>query len=199
MKIVVKVADGYFKPLHKVNLPEGIEIVLEINTRKWFEEITEKTKDFVKLPGKFFPDYLIDKLYIEYLNIVKQISSSRKECRDAIALFFACRKLGIPCKLKKIAYKPFKKLAKRYSPPSLTHYLDFALKSLGIGDILSQEEILEALKKVNDNPNLTTLGAVIYILAKRKGRRLTQERICEVLTITSVGLRKKAKKIKHLI
>ena len=199
MKILAKVANGCFRPLQKVNIPEGAVVELEIDTRKWFEKITERTGDLVKLPGKYFPDYLIDRLYIEYLRIVKRVKSSKRECKDAVALFFACRKLGIPCKIRKISYRSFKNLLKEVPPLPLTHYLDFVLKSLKIDNVLSEEEVVEALKKTGDCMGLTTLGAVLYILANRKGVGLTQKAISEVLVITPTGLRKKIKEIGNKI
>jgi len=195
MKFLAKVSGGYLKPLQRIRIPEETIVELEINTRKWFEEITKRTDGLLKLPGKYFPDYLIDKIYIEYLHIVKRVKSSREECRDAIALFFACRRLGIPCKIKKVSYRSFKKLLGESPPFFLTHYLDFVLKSLNLTNVLKEEEIVDALKKVGDNKGLSTLGAVLYLLANKKGVPLTQKVISEVLVITPTGLRKKIREI----
>lgn len=199
MRILVKVTDKCLKPLQRLNIPEGSIVELEINTRKWFEEITEKTKDLVRLPGKYFPDYLIDKLYVEYLHVIKRVKSSKKECKDAVALFFACRKLGIPCKIRKISYRSLRKLLEETPPLPLTHYLNFVLKSLEIDGVLREAEVIEALKKLRDCTSLTTLGAVLYILANRKEVCLTQKKISEVLVVTPTGLRKKIKEIKGKI
>ena len=169
MRFLAKVVKGSFKPLQKLNIPEGTVIELEINTRKWFEEIIKETENLIKLPGRFFPDFLIDRLFTEYLHIAKRVRSSRKECKDAVALFLACRRLGIPCKIKKISYRSLRKLLKERAFLSITHYLDFILRSLRIDNVLSEQEIIDALKKVDGHKSLTTLGAVLYILANRKG------------------------------